>query len=189
MPPGVRSLSAWSQGCGLRGGGGGDPTRSAGGPCVCSVGALEGTVSTWCRLGYEPSSCDLKQSLWVCGSRDCSSLTELRWWKGVCGLFCCFSVFSSFSPSLCLGGGWEGWPDEGGCPEVLLDRCFWFLCLRRQETGLARIPFEPVNKNHLWKHCMQRTCSSCNVAYEWAPQNPKVQSCLVLPHRSRWSRL
>lgn len=134
MPPGVMSPSPWSQGCGLRGGGGGDPTRSAGGPWVCSVGALD-TVSTWCRLGYEPSSCDLKQSLWFCGSRDCSSLTELRWWKGVCGLFCCFSPFSSFSPSLCLGAGWAGWPDEGGCPEVLLDRCFWFLCLRGEKNN------------------------------------------------------
>lgn len=134
MVPGMRSLSAWSQGCGLRGGGGGDPTRSAGGPCdECSVGALGGTMSRWCRLGYEPSSCGLEQSLGFCGSSECSSLTELRWWKGVCGLLCCFSTFSSFSPSLCLGAGWAGWPEGGGCPEVLPERCFWFLCLNRHK--------------------------------------------------------
>lgn len=36
---------------------------------------------------------------------------------------------------------------------------------------------------------MQLTVSSCNAACEWAPQNPKVQSCRTHPHRCHWSRL
>lgn len=68
-------------------------------------------------------------------SRAWSSQMELRWWKGVCGRFCCFSAFSGLSPVLCLVAGWPGvWPAAGGCPGVVPALAFRFLCLKNQKT-------------------------------------------------------